>query len=69
VTQLVDHLIRDAEDVEVHDAPPRVAIDDVDHASNERVVAVTSDDQRIDHDTGGFVRLVENVHTKPVAST
>lgn len=59
VTQLVDHLIWDTDYVKVHDAAPRVAFNDVDHASEERVLAVTSDDQRIDHNAGGIVRFVE----------
>jgi hypothetical protein len=64
VTQLVDDLIRDTDHVEVHEAAARVALDDVDNASKERVLAVTSDDQRIETTREGS----STVRSGPVTS-
>lgn len=57
--QLVDDLVGHADDVEVHDAAPRRARDDVDDSGEERVVRVAGDDHTADGDSVGIVGLIE----------
>ena len=59
MTQLVDHLGWKADNVEVDDAASGVAFDDIDDAGQERLVAVTGNDHRVDDDARGIIGFVE----------
>jgi hypothetical protein len=59
VAELVDGLVRHPDDVQVDDRAAAGTLDDVDDASEERLVGVPGDDQCAVPDTIGFCRCVE----------